>query len=212
MNTHRNYCSALEIITITVFALLLYSRNSDAVPFQYDEAISGDLPASPSAIFPFDVGTNIVKGTISVNETATAFLEDRDSFAFSLPKTTYITQVTFSFTTTITTVSGIINFVGAGYQIEGAGTPQPFIINLLGNSPVSVPGTISAICCVQPFIVDNYQLFLSGPIDMPNPIGSFVTSYEWDIKVAPEPTSLYLLISGLLLIVGKHYLGRALHG
>ena len=81
--------------------MLVLSRSVPAlaVPFLYDESVSGDLTCQnpPCATtFPFDIGTNIIKGTVSNGAANT------DSFSFSIPAGAVLTSVTYSWT-----VSGI---------------------------------------------------------------------------------------------------------
>jgi hypothetical protein len=65
--------------------------HAGAAPFVYSESVSGDLAADlpVATVFALDVGDNTVSGTLGFG----LF----DSFAFSVPVGTQLTQITFSF-------------------------------------------------------------------------------------------------------------------
>jgi hypothetical protein len=91
--------------------VLSWSVPALAVPFLYDESVSGDLTCQnpPCATtFPFDIGTNIIKGTVSNGAANT------DSFSFSIPAGAVLTSVTYSWT-----VSGIptVTVADTGYAL-----------------------------------------------------------------------------------------------
>ena len=84
-----------KVFIVLVMLVLSSPLPALAVPFLYDESVSGDLTCQnpPCATtFPFDIGTNIIKGTVSNGAANT------DSFSFSIPAGAVLTSVTYRWT------------------------------------------------------------------------------------------------------------------
>ena len=177
---------------------------SDAAPFSYSESASGDLGSNLPAVsvFPFDVGNNTVSGTLSVSAGQDNF--DFDSFAFSIPSGTQLTNVGFAFSTTVV---GNLQAAAPQFALDNgnAAAALPYLasqaIDFLGSSPVSPFGG------ALPLGPATYGLTQLSSQRLGLDAG-WTTNYTWTFTVqsspvntAPEPASLALLATGLAGIV-----------
>jgi len=192
----------LNVLIFLLFVIVFDFRNGVAAPFIYDETISGDLPAAlPSIAFPFDVGVNSIRGTVTLALNPTGTLLDTDSFRFSIPATTRLSDVSFSFSTSSVNVL----FASVRYLIDF--NFQPIDIALLGQSSISLNNIFGNLSPPQlVFGLDNIHPILVPPEIVLVEPPSFVTTYRWDFTVAgaaaavAEPSSAYFLLSGAVLI------------
>jgi PEP-CTERM motif len=194
----------IAVLTVAAVSLVLSvvatPRRSDAAPFSYSEGVSGDLGSNLPApsVFAFDVGSNTVSGTLSVSAGLDNF--DFDSFAFSVPSGAQLTNIGFTFSTTV-----VGNLMAAAPQFAldngNAAAVLPFLasqaIDFLGSSPVSPFGG------ALPLGPGTYGLSQLTSQRLGFDSG-WTTNYTWTFTVqsspvstAPEPTSLALLATGL---------------
>ncbi len=171
--------------------VFLWSVSAYAAPFLYDESVSGDLLCNNppcAATFPFDVGTNVIKGTVS------NAVFNFDSFSFSIPAGAQLSSVTYSWSLSGTPT---VTVADTGYALTPntssfAGTES---INLVTEaSPVTL------FSAKLPVGAGTYALFQTG-------LGgtggeSWTSVYEIDLRVdtlraVPEPSSLFLLAVGI---------------
>lgn len=178
-------------LTGLIGLVFLWSVSAYAAPFLYDESVSGDLPCtSPpcAATFPFDVGTNVIKGTVS------NAVFNFDSFSFSIPAGTQLTSVAYSWSLSGT---GPVTVADTGYALTPntssfAGAES---INLvIDTSPVTL---FSAALPVGAGIYALHQTNLGGTGGE-----SWTAVYEIDlqvdtVRIVPEPSSLFLLAVGI---------------
>ncbi len=178
-------------IVLVMLVLLFRSVPALAVPFLYDEGVSGDLTCQnpPCATtFPFEIGTNVIKGTVSNGAANT------DSFSFSIPAGAVLTSVTYSWT-----VSGIptVTVADTGYALTPntssfAGTES---INLVTDtSPKSLFDS------KLPVGAGTDALFQTGLGGIGGEVWTAV--YEIDLRVdsvreVPEPPTLLPLVVGI---------------
>jgi PEP-CTERM motif len=171
----------------TLVVLVLVSSISEATPFLYDESVSGDLPCqSPpcATTFAFDVGTNIIIGTV------TNALFNFDSFSFSIPAGTELTSVVYSWTLSGTPT---VTVADTGYALT------PNTASFVGFESINLVTQISPVSLFNaelPVGAGTYALFQSG-------LGgtggeTWTSTYEIDLTVdtvqeVPEPSSLSLL-------------------
>ena len=185
-------------LAVLIGLLFSWSGSVAAAPFLYDESVSGDLPCNipPCAVFPFDIGTNVILGTVT-NGAA-----NFDSFAFSIPAGTELTSVTYSWE-----VSGVptLTVASTAYALTPntssfAGTEA---INLVtATSPVTL---FSAQLPIGAGTRALFQNSLAGTG------GEFWTAvYEIDLRVdaarsVPGPGSLLVLLTGIgaLIALGQ---------
>jgi hypothetical protein len=171
----------------TLVVLALFSSVSEATPFIYDETLSGDLPCqSPpcATTFAFDVGTNIVRGTV------TNALFNFDSFSFSIPVGTELTSVVYSWTLSGTPT---VTVAGTAYALTpntASFVGTEFINLVTDTSPVSLFGA------ELPMGAGTYALFQNGLSGTGNE--TWTSTYEIDLTVdtvqaVPEPSSLSLV-------------------
>jgi len=181
----------------TLVVLVLVSSVSEATPFLYDETVSGDLPCQTppcATTFAFDVGTNIITGTV------TNGLFNFDSFSFSIPVGTELTSVVYSWT-----LSGIptVTVAGTSYALT------PNTASFVGNESINLVTQISPVSLFNaelPLGTGTYALFQ-------NSLGgtggeTWTSTYEIDLTVdtvqaVPEPSSLSLLVTVIGVLASR---------
>ena len=178
-------------------ALVLNVGPSYAAPFSYSEGISGDLPADlpVPTVFAFGIGTNVITGSNSV---AINVSDDRDSFAFSIPAGTQLTQVTLAFS--LVSTPAVLTSATESERFNsgpvGLGGIASLDVNFLGGSP------ITAFSANLPLGPGTYSIqdFLHGCFPA-NPNCTWTDTYTWSFTVAAnrvtQPWSLLLVLVGL---------------
>jgi hypothetical protein len=177
-------------------ALAGHVSPAQGVPFSYSEGVSGDLKADlpAAAVFPFDIGTNTITGSNSV---AIGISDDRDSFAFSIPAGTQLTQVTLAFS--LVSNPAVLTSATESERLNngpvGLGNIAALDVNFLAGSPINAytanlplgPGTYS----IQDFVHGCFPA---------NPNCTWTDSYTWSFVVTargiPLPGSLLLVLVG----------------
>jgi hypothetical protein len=179
---------------------------SHAVPFTYDEAITGDLSGfPPPSVFAFDVGTNTVSGTIATSGSdLPTDITDFDPFAFSIPADAPLTGISYAFTTT---TSGPTDAPADFFLFEGNLFPfGPVLglqtVDLVGASPVTL------FSDALPLGAGVY--LFSDLAHTVNADASWLADYQitFNVTSVPEPGTLALLGIGALgaLIYGRRRL------
>src|SRR5262245_25895482 len=95
-------------------------QTASAVPINYQESVSGDLPESgmPLPTLAFDIGLNTVSGRFGRNE---SYGDDFDSFAFTIPPGS---QLSAGRVDLVDTEYG--DFVSSGWQLN-TGSASGFV-------------------------------------------------------------------------------------
>src|SRR5215813_2435278 len=174
-----------------------YASPAHAAPFVYSETISGDLKADlpAAAVFPFDVGTNVITGANSV---VIGVSDDRDSLAFSIPAGAQLTQVTLAFS--LVSNPAVLTSATESERLNsgpvGLGNIAALDVSFLAGSPINAysanlplgPGTYS----IQDFVHGCFPA---------NPNCTWTDTYTWSFVVTargiPLPQNLLLVLVGL---------------
>src|SRR5688572_3107363 len=151
-----------------------------AVPVNYSETVSGDLPDGFSAgqttfpILPFDVGTNTVSGRYG----DTGTVADFDGFAFNVPVGMQVTSGTL----VLTDAQG--NMGGAEWYLN-PGTAPNFSVTPYESLAAESPGSDSL--ALVPLSSGGWSMTTNGFFYGTAPVsGDYVFTF---VVVVPEPAT-----------------------
>lgn len=184
-----------------------------ALTVNYAEDISGDLLGGlfPTTRFAFDIGTNMVTGTICGGRPGGVLCNDSDSFGFTIATGGSLTEVVYSFGLRadpgLTTATTFFDFDLGIRDL----TDQT--VDLLGTSPVPMFGDTLPLGH-EPFV--PYVVYNTQVLSFPNATTGWIANYTWrftvgdgsgspgdpDPEPVPEPASLLLLTAGALGLIG----------
>lgn len=180
--------------TFLAFAALLFSGTSLAVPLSVVESADfGNSNASGADLGAFDVGVNVVSGSVMrIDSTFMGFGDYGDFWEADLLAGQQITSIEI----VITNHSGDLGFfVGAADDIVGGFGPftAQAYADLIANGANSLAATVGS----YPFGAGRYYFGAATNVGT-----NAAYSYEWRVTVAgaavPEPSTLALLGAGLL--------------
>lgn len=200
----------------TLFATAALSLSALFSPCQasvvYDEAINGDLSttfSSPTSVF-IQEGSNQILGTTG----RVAGVVDRDYFTITIPYGLHLVSIKVLPNTTGDNSGPLQSFIGVkagstgtdpataqiplaasllGYHLFGPADIGQDILDNLGQSNLLA---VAAQGFTPPLNAGTYTFWVQETVSTIN--------YGFDLKVAPEPESLMLLIVGLTaMLVGK---------
>jgi hypothetical protein len=166
---------------------------SGATPIAYSESASGDLSAFlPGTRLTLDLGANTVSGTDHIFSFSDA---DMDSFAFTVPSGTEVTDISYSAQLTTDNTSATVFYTLDDGNAQPSGAVLAVQeIDLTSTTPTSV------FSAAMPLMAGTY-----GLVNSTFAFGSAWTSnYVWTINVAstttpvPEPATLLLMGMGLV--------------
>jgi len=99
------------------------TRSVQGAPINYSETVSGDLgTAFPAPVLMFDLGSNIVSGTLFNDFSG---FGDLDAFAFSIPTGAQLTSVSYSWNVGPTPVTGAPNVTYVRWLLGDGNTDPP---------------------------------------------------------------------------------------
>lgn len=176
-------------------AMLLGAGPALTAPFNYDEAVDGDLSAFPGAPFALNAGANTVHGSSSWGS---PFPTDFDGFAFELDANEVLLAISFAWE--VTSVAGTPSSVSFTEALTEAGFGGIQSQDVL-LPPSAVPFFASALPLGEGvYSLLNLQLVNVGA-------GGAAWDYTWTLTVrdnaaVPEPAALGLFGLGLLGVAG----------
>ncbi len=180
-------------------------------PVTYDEAISGDLPSQLPAgsVLAFDIGLNTVSGNSFYLPFSPLPNVDFDAFAFSIPVSAHLTQISYSFTPTFN--PGTTN-ASISFDLDTGNAPPSFpplvhiTVDLLGPSPVAI---IDSDLPLGPgvFGLSTFGL-TTGGVGASQP--GWFADFTWQFTVVddhpvPEPASVLSLGFGLATLASRRW-------
>jgi len=191
----------LSALILSATLMTPFVTSAAATPISYSESASGDLGSSLPAptVFALDVGVNTISGTNAF----TTLVDDRDSFAFSVPAGMQLTSISYSFRSTA--AASITNFVRYILDNNNAIHVPPF----LGDQTVRLGLDVSPLvmfASAVPLGAGTYGI--SDDTHGRDPVG-WTNNYTWSLTVAatatevPEPASLLLLATGVAGVSAK---------
>ena len=198
----------LRVFGLAVFAVLLVGA-AQATPFQYSEAVSGDLAQTPSTVFDFDIGNNTISGATHFlsfiePEPNCHFCTDFDSFAFNLPAHTKLSSVALSWDLDANNVRrsesdfGLCPGTGDGAACF-ASLLGSVTVDWLGGSPLAVDFEGALPIGSGTYAVRNTSLGIAQ-LDTSHGVGmGWTADYHWTFRVTsiPEPSSFPLMAMAL---------------
>ncbi len=167
----------------------LWLSSAHAVPFVYDEAVDGDIYYA--TFDNFDVGTNVVSGSTFSGPSGV----DSDNFHFLIREGTQLDAVTYSFWNVEGTGSGFGVSMSSSAPFYSLGD---WSINVLTDpSPVTILEEVLPLGSgYHDFRPSNW--FNTGPTASG---GSWDYSVSFSVSAVPLPSTLVLMLGGLLGLV-----------
>lgn len=209
-----------SMAAVVAFYTFAASSSVNAAPVSYSEAIDGELPQfSPfNQILALDTGINTITGHLMWPYLA----DNNESFLFSVPNGTLLTQIIFDFRAA---PDGITNYLQLDWGLL-------FPTELVTNSPqlnggsMGLLGTFSLWNQQLPLPEGEYAIMHRGSLAGTGGLGGNLrvepgpeVFYSWRLYVdqgsinsIPEPTTLALFALGLagLGVVGRKRESRRL--
>ena len=204
---------------IAIAGCVTTASAAHAVPFSYDEAVSGDIDARVGNVprFGFDVGNNVIAGSQSFGADLSSTF-DFDEFIFDVPKNSVLSFVTIEFGAFDFT--GPLVAFGPKFSILGGlvGGPLRFIAS--SDTPTSL--FTDVLSSIGPQNLFTQLPIQSGAYGWINGAGNIsdqqgpeieATSATWDYRLTfgvdriavPEPGTLALLSLGLGAVFLRRY-------
>ena len=161
-----------------------FVRSSEAAPFSYSEAVSGDLPTGDTLpLFTLDIGINTVSGTFGTD----GIDPDFDSFAFKVPRHSELTAGQVA----LTDVMG--NVISGEWQLRARSAKyiEGALIEFINADS---PGIDSLDSVPQRSSIYNisHVSFLSS---LPAARANYIFTFEL-APVIPEPASAVMMLIG----------------
>jgi uncharacterized protein (TIGR03382 family) len=196
-NSIRTRKTTLHVLTAFAVALIAFST-AQAVPFNYDEQVDGDLsPFGPFAAMPFDVGLNTVKGNFGFTQPGPT---DWDSFGFSIPASAKLTGAA------VTLSDALGNITSSKWRFR-SGSNQFDMGNLLEEVQPLSPG--ATVFTSPPFYSNIYSIsHISFAFAGSNDNNTADYEFSFRVEAIPEPSTVTLAALSLLAL-GRRRRGLA---
>jgi hypothetical protein len=188
--------AAVCLATVTSFCVV---QDGKAVPFNYDELVSGDLATAgfPMPVFAFDIGVNTVSGRFG-NSGSTS---DFDSFAFNVPGGVELVAGQVVLADFVGNIGASTWWLYGGSADYAGGT---YIQSLQPSSP-GADTIVSVPLGPNVYNISHFVFFSDGIIPE---FADYTFSFEL-APIIPEPASAVLLLMGGGLLLGWRLRVRA---